>query len=91
MGTNRELEMKLLIALGIKLPLGFLPIFFFIFPIPVLVARSPFPVLVTSGREQQKCSKFKRNMKMRSQGERCALDFRKNFVKVFNWESKNRK
>ena len=42
--------------------------FFLIFPFPVLVARSPFPVLVTFGREQQNCSEFKRKDKMRSQG-----------------------
>ena len=30
-------------------------IFFFIFLIPVLVPRSPFPILVTSGREEEKC------------------------------------
>ena len=57
-------------------------VFFFHFPIPVLVPRSPFPILVTSGREEEKCSKFKRKIKMRSQGKRCALYFRKNFGSV---------
>ena len=49
---NRDLEMKLLIGLGFEL--GFVPIFHF----PVLVPRSPFPVLVTSENVSQR--KFKR-------------------------------
>ena len=43
---NRELEMKLLI--GLRFKAGFFP--FVIFPFPVLVLCSTFPVLVTSFR-----------------------------------------
>ena len=59
-------------------------IIFFIFPIPVLVPRSPlpFPHFSNIRSWRGKVLKFKRKIKMRSQGKRCALYFRQNFVTV---------
>ena len=78
METKQRIENKVTYSAWVQL--GFCS-FFFHFPDPRAcslltvprslfpVPRSPFLVLVSSGREQQKCLKFKRKVKMRSQGE----------------------